>query len=204
MRQEKITSEQATPLRVRAFEQSDWDWMQKWFEDEVLNSRLGPVDETWVEYVLADTDGAQLVVELPDGAAVALVGVAWDRAGRVHCITDIAVDPRRRRCRIGGAALSVVMAWRGHPPVDTWIAFVDPENSPASTFFSSIGWTWDGIDDGMHRFHVQAEAAEESAAAAEPRVEGECHVYAVAVRGLGPDQVGTTVAQIDSGTLNRP
>ncbi|MCV7228625.1 GNAT family N-acetyltransferase [Mycolicibacterium komossense] len=141
-------------MRARRFERSDWAWVQRWFEDETVNSALGPLDTEWLDHVTSDHDGVQLVIEQSDGTAVALVGVAWDRSGHTHGITDIAVDPARRRCRIGSAALRAAINWPHHPKTGGWIAFVNPENTAALAFFSALNWTADGIDDDMHRFHL--------------------------------------------------
>ncbi|GEB16877.1 hypothetical protein SAMN05421671_3251 [Pimelobacter simplex] len=85
-----MTRYDARPL-VRA----DWAWVQAWFTDATLDRELGPLDEEWLEHVLADQEGVELVVTDCGGAAVALVGVAWDPDGATHGITDLAVDPAR-------------------------------------------------------------------------------------------------------------
>ncbi|MGB3476393.1 MAG: GNAT family N-acetyltransferase [Mycobacterium sp.] len=140
-------------LRVRAVVRADWNWIAEWFRDPELDRRLGPVDDEWLDYVLSDHDGAQLVVERDTGQPVALAGCVWDRSGTEHGITDFAVDPRLRRSGIGTQALTSVLTWVGHPAAKRWIAFVELDNSAAFNFFSAIGWDAQGIEDGMHRFH---------------------------------------------------
>lgn len=143
-----------TRYDVRPLVRADWAWVQAWFTDATLDRELGPLDEEWLEHVLADREGVELVVADGTGTALALVGVAWDPDGRAHGITDLAVDPARRRTGIGGLALAAVTAWPGHPPSAGWIAFVDPDNAPAFAFFTGQGWVHDGLDDDeMHRFH---------------------------------------------------
>lgn len=144
-----------TTYDVRPLVRADWPWVQAWFTDATLDRELGPLDEEWLEHVLADQEGVELVVTDGAGAAVALVGVAWDPDGEAHGITDLAVDPGRRRAGLGGHALAVVLAWPGHPPAAGWVAFVDPDNAPAFAFFTRQGWVHDGLDeDEMHRFHL--------------------------------------------------
>lgn len=145
------------PLGVRAMTRDDWAWIADWFHDEVLERELGPLDEDWLEYVLADESGVQLVVTMGEHPA-ALVGCTWDQSEREHGITDLAVDPTRRGTGLGRLAIEVVLAWPGHPPAERWIAFVDQDNPPAHRFFTAIAWSYEGVDDGMHRFSLEGTA----------------------------------------------
>ena len=142
-------------LSVRAIARDDWAWIQRWFTDETLNRELGPLDEEWLEYVLADREGAELVVE-EDGQPVALVGIVWGDARHPHGITDLAIDPARRRTSIGRRAVAAILAWPELPPTTRWVAFVDRGNRPARSFFEALGWEYEGLDgegdDAMHRF----------------------------------------------------
>jgi Acetyltransferase (GNAT) family len=142
-------------LHVRRITRADWEWIRAWFGDEELNRRLGPLDEEWLEHVLSESDGVQLVVNVTDGTPVALAGCAWDPAGSAHAITDLAVCPWMRRSGIGRQALVSVVTWDGHPPTEGWVAFVDPDNHAAFEFFSASEWRRGGLDDGMHRFGLQ-------------------------------------------------
>ncbi|WP_067166857.1 GNAT family N-acetyltransferase [Microbacterium sp. TNHR37B] len=136
---------------VRRFTRADASWAEGWFADELLDRTLGPYDEEWYTHVLSDTSGAQLVVEQHDGV-VALVGVAWGEAHEPHVITDLAVNPSRRGEGLGRVAVGAVRSWPGHPPCAGWLAFVEPENDAAAAFFRALGWTDEGVDDGMRRF----------------------------------------------------
>lgn len=144
-------------LRVRPMARSDWRWISDWFRDPELDRRLGPIDDEWLEHVLSDHDGVQLVVADHQGQPAALVGCVWDRSGDEHAITDLAVHPRRRRSGLGRQAVTATIAWAGHPPARRWIAFVEVDNPPAFEFFSAIGWRHQGLDDGMHRFCCELE-----------------------------------------------
>lgn len=138
-------------LTVRRLTREDWPWIRSWFEDPVLDRELGPLDEEWLEHVLADIEGVQLVV-MDEGEPVALVGCVWDLDGVEHGITDIAVDPSKRGVGLGSDAVDAMLAWPGHPESARWLAFVDPENSEAFRFFQALGWTHTGRDDLMERF----------------------------------------------------
>lgn len=141
----------ATPS-IRQFTRDDWHWVQQWFEDETLNNELGPLDEEWLEYVLAEETGVQLVYCEADGSPAALIGCAWDSTGTEHGITDLAVNPSRRTRGVGRRAVDATLAWTGHPASERWVAFVDPENAPAFSFFSALGWQHEGRDGLMERF----------------------------------------------------
>lgn len=139
------------PLTVRRMVRGDWPWISAWFADPVLDRELGPLDDDWLEYVLAEAEGAQLVLS-DAGGPVALVGCVWDPDGAEHGITDIAVDPARRGDGIGRRAIDAAVAWPGHPASERWVAFVDPENAAAFRFFTALGWRHEGRDDLMERF----------------------------------------------------
>ncbi|SCK55179.1 Acetyltransferases [Variovorax sp. HW608] len=130
----------------------DWAWISEWFRDPVLDRELGPLDGEWLEYVLARTEGVELVLRGADGRPAALLGCVWDSAGVEHGITDIAVDPARRGQGLGRLAVEAALAWPEHPPAERWIAFVDPENRAAFGFFTALGWDHEGCDALMERF----------------------------------------------------
>ncbi|WZH35596.1 MAG: GNAT family N-acetyltransferase [Microbacterium enclense] len=140
-----------TELSLRLFARQDWAWVQAWFGDETLSATLGPLEEEWLHAAVSGIDGPQLVVHDHNGP-VGLVGVVWDPDGRRHVVTDLAVDPRRRRTGLGHRVLTAALSWSGHPPARGWAAFVDVDNRPAKAFFQSAGWRNNGLDDGMNRY----------------------------------------------------
>ncbi|MFN6544400.1 GNAT family N-acetyltransferase [Mycolicibacterium nivoides] len=142
----------ANRFHVRPMVRSDWHWICGWFRDPELDRRLGPIDEEWLEHVLSEHDGVQLVLEDHKGRPAALVGCVWDPTGDEHAITDLAVAPQLRRSGIGREAVAATVAWAGHPAAKRWIAFVEVDNPSAFKFFPAIGWCHEGIEDGMHRF----------------------------------------------------
>nr|WP_313372438.1 GNAT family N-acetyltransferase [Brucella intermedia] len=140
-------------MQLRKLRRDDWTWIQTWFQDECLNRALGPLDQEWLNYVLTQHDGIQLIAEI-DGEPVGLIGCQWDRQGKQHGITDFAIAPAKRQRGLGGRVLAGVVDWAGHPSTASWVAFVDPQNLGAQKFFSVLGWQYDGIEDGMHRFEL--------------------------------------------------
>jgi len=145
-------------LLVRRLVRSDWAWIEEWFRDTELNGELGPLDLEWLDHVLGEHDGVELVVE-ESGSPVALVGCVWGDTENDHAITDFAVDPARRRTGLGVSALSAVLAWEGHPTPRAggrWTTYVMEDNRRAHAFFTAQGWTDLGVDDGMHAFVAPA------------------------------------------------
>jgi ribosomal protein S18 acetylase RimI-like enzyme len=144
-------------LAVRPFAAEDYSWLQAWYEDPVLDEELGPLDDEWLAYVLADETGEQLVV-LADGVPVAVVGIVWANGeNTAHAVTDIAVDPARRGSGLGRTALDQVVAHVEREAPDGWVAFVDRENLAAFAFFSALGWEHASEpdpedEDGLHTF----------------------------------------------------
>ncbi|WP_251381619.1 MULTISPECIES: hypothetical protein [unclassified Leucobacter] len=48
---------------ARRMVRDDWEWIRRWFEYETLNTELGPLDDEWLEHVLTENDGVELVIE---------------------------------------------------------------------------------------------------------------------------------------------
>ncbi|WP_187360162.1 hypothetical protein [Chitinolyticbacter meiyuanensis] len=71
-------------MLLRHFAASDFPEYCRWFGDAELNAQLGPMDEEWLAYVLADRDGTQYSV-VHDGALVAVsVWCGWMRPVASH------------------------------------------------------------------------------------------------------------------------
>ena len=139
-------------VQLRRVNRNDWKWIQNWFEDELLNSELGPVDESWLEHVLGENEGVELIAE-ENGSPVAIVGVLWGNP--YHVVTNIAVYPKLRRTGIGRRILPKVLTWPGHPRTLEWITFVSEENDAAASFFKSLGWVENGVEDLMVRYKFE-------------------------------------------------
>ncbi|WP_424935664.1 MULTISPECIES: GNAT family N-acetyltransferase [Bacteria] len=129
----------------------DGGWIQDWYADPVLDRELGPLDEEWLEAVLAEHDGVQLVLE-EDGEPAGLVGVVWGHDDLPHAITDIAVDPARRGEGLGRRVVQAVQRWKDVPDDRAREAYVDPDNLAAAAFFRAIGWAALGLQDQMLTF----------------------------------------------------
>ncbi|MBS4104597.1 GNAT family N-acetyltransferase [Tsukamurella paurometabola] len=131
---------------------SDWIWIAEWFRDAELDAELGPLDLEWLDHVLEEPSGVQLVVE-ESGNPIGLVGCEWGNSENDHVVTDLAVDPARRRTGLGTRSLTAALAWEGHPAPregGSWRAYVMEDNRRAHAFFTAQGWTDRGVDEGMN------------------------------------------------------
>lgn len=128
------------PLSVRPFVVADFEEYRRWYEDPELNERLGPMDDEWLEAVMADREGAECVC-LDNGRMVAVVGLAVDPEQEAWVISDIAVDPALRRQGLGRRAIEAVLAQPQFDIRSTWLAYVVPDNPAAHHFFTSLGWS---------------------------------------------------------------
>jgi ribosomal protein S18 acetylase RimI-like enzyme len=117
-----------------------------------LDRELWPMDTDWLDAVLAERKGAQLVATIQT-KPVALIGCLWGTDQHPsHYITDIAVAPGLRGQGLACRALQLAMAWPGHPPIAKWTAFVNPSNSSAQSLLKKNLWKEVGMSDGTMQF----------------------------------------------------
>lgn len=139
-------------ITLRRVFRTDWAWISAWFEDEWLNRELGPMDEEWLEHVLSDKDGVELVAQ-DSARPVGLVGIKWATLKNpCHGVTDLAINPSMRRQGLGRAVLSAAMNWHGHPNTDKWVAYVDSNNKPPAALLKSLGWAETSSENNMRKF----------------------------------------------------
>lgn len=148
----------AGEVTLRRFSEADWPWLRDWYADPQLDEQLGPIDEAWLHHVLSEHDGVELVACDGD-VPVAVVGCVWGTSDDPdHVITDLAVDPGRRREGWASATVRAFTAWPGHPVTRAWRAYVDVENPAAFEFFAKLGWslaeTAEARGDDLHLFRA--------------------------------------------------
>ena len=115
-------------MRYAHFTRADFPAYRGWYADEELNRQLGPMDAAWLEQVLAKATGVQLSFFLGE-ALVAVAGVALPPTPDLpYVITDLAVQPERRRQGIGSTALALLLAAAEFAEATVWEAYVSPGN----------------------------------------------------------------------------
>ena len=137
---------------MRPIQKEDWAWVSDWFRDAWLMKELGPMDREWLDHVLNQTDGVELVAEI-EGQPIGLIGITWCTLEHpFNVITDLAIAPLLRRSGLGRRVLKAAMEWPGHPNADQWITFTAKDNDPPARLLISMGWLEAGEQNGMNRF----------------------------------------------------
>lgn len=128
------------PTTFRRFEAADFETYRSWYEDVELNRQLGPMDDDWLKHILSSEDDGQQFAYLEAGALAAVVGVIWHPDESAWVVTDIAVDPARRRQGLGRRAIEVLAKCPELAPQGALMAHVVPGNPGARAFFDRLGW----------------------------------------------------------------
>nr|WP_314428835.1 GNAT family N-acetyltransferase [uncultured Brevundimonas sp.] len=129
----------APEVRLRLFEAADFPAYRAWYADAELDAHLGPMDEDWLTFVLADKDGRQFSY-LAQEKLVAVIGVAPDPDLDAWVVTDIAVDPALRGLGWAGRALTSLMRDEALGARPRRLAYVMSDNPGARRFFTAQGW----------------------------------------------------------------
>ena len=145
----------ASDERLRLFEAADFPAYRAWYADTELDAHLGPMDEEWLAFVLADQDGRQFSY-LVQETLVAVIGMAPDPDLDAWVVTDIAVDPALRGLGWAGRALASVMRHDALGARPRRLAYVMPDNPGARRFFTAQGWRCiaEADADGMALFEA--------------------------------------------------
>lgn len=126
-------------MHFRPFLRDDFAEYRAWYDDPQLNEQLGPMDEEWLEYVLADRGGEQLCF-FEESRLVAVIGLAEDPDVDAWVISDIAVNPALRGQGIGRRALQLLLEHPRYRRRRIWQAYVTEDNPAARAFFARLGW----------------------------------------------------------------
>ena len=128
-------------IEHRPFRRDDFEDFRSWFADDRIQNSLGPLDQEWLDCVLAEQPPAQFSFFV-NNELVAVAGIV--RPNHEHpyfVITDLAVHPTKQRTGIGA---SVVQILQNHFQIsdglNSWKAFVALDNLGAQEFFSNLSW----------------------------------------------------------------
>ena len=153
-------------MELKYFQRKDYEEFVRWFDDPELYGVFGRLNEEWLECVLKEDPPAQFSF-FDDGQLVAVMGIAVPSQNHPYfVITDIAVDPQKKRNGIGAKVIRQLRARYIDSgfSVNEWRAYVETDNEGGQKFFSSLGWTRDvEIDDGMYCFRLSDSHRKESA-----------------------------------------
>lgn len=126
-------------LQVRRFAAEDFPVYRRWYADPLLDHQLGPMDDDWLDSVLTDPQ-QEAWSAFVAGQLVAVIGLSFDPETNFWVITDIAVDPARRRQGLGRTALQALLAYPELAGRKHWRALVADDNPQSQAFFTALGW----------------------------------------------------------------
>ncbi len=137
------------------FDRSHFSTYKSWFEDQVIDQWLGPIDEEWLEYILHEDDGQQYAICTGD-KLIAVIGLKHlqDVQDKV-IITDLSVSPDQRGRGIGSSVLSELKSIYSDIPHSYWATYVSTDNHLAISFFEKNDWVQiveNDEDDNMIKF----------------------------------------------------
>ncbi len=128
-------------MELKKFTRDLYSEYKSWFADPELDRRLGPMDEEWLECVLAETDGVEYAA-FQNGEMVGVVGIKFpDAEHPVYTITDLAVKPELKGKGVGSQMLSRLMEMHPLKEHEYWVGYVDEKNPKAGRFLESNRWT---------------------------------------------------------------
>lgn len=144
---------------MRHFIRDDFETYRSWYANPDLNRELGPIDTEWLEHVMSETPVRQFSF-VEKNVLIAVIGTEGPKPDETsHYITDIAVDPSRKRNGIATRALNLLIEnHREIPsPPESWIAWVDADNDIALRFFHRSGWQRSSHPDDDNMFQLTLE-----------------------------------------------
>ena len=118
-------------LEFKRFQQEHFDEYVTWFMDPELNRLLGPMDQAWLEAVLAQHESKGVTWSVfRNTELVAVVETAFDpQHHHPPVITAIATKPALRRQGIGSAVLKKILSIhkrRGYVEHNAYVSIHNP------------------------------------------------------------------------------
>jgi ribosomal protein S18 acetylase RimI-like enzyme len=111
-----------------------------WFKDEAVQKYLGSIDEEWLDHILNDEAGEELVAML-DGKMVGVVGVTFPvKEHPYYVITSLAVHPELTRKGIGTRIIHLLKDFYLLRKGEHWVTYVHINNRMAQHFMRKLGW----------------------------------------------------------------
>lgn len=127
-------------IQYHKFRESDFSAYQSWFSDPQLNQQLGPLDEDWLDYILADATGQQFSFT-HFNALIAVAGISSPTAHfPYYVVTDLTVRPDLRMQGLGRIILKLLPSMVRRGCAQVWRANVNPNNTAAIQLFEKSGW----------------------------------------------------------------
>ncbi|MEZ4865049.1 MAG: GNAT family N-acetyltransferase [Caldilineaceae bacterium] len=129
-------------LDFRRFDQAHYPVYKAWFADPELDRRLGPMNQEWLDYVLAgqETEGITWAV-YRDAEFVAVLETVFDPQQQLPAaITAIAVRPNLRGQGIGTAVLQQILALHRGQGIDDHVLYIAQDHTSARRLVERAGF----------------------------------------------------------------
>lgn len=122
------------------FEKKHYSEYQSWFSDPDIKNALGYIDDEWLNYILNDQEGIELVA-IKDSMILAVIGLHFPSPkDPTYTITNIAVKPQLKNKGFGSQILSALINEYPLKNNEYWVCHVDPQNKNAQRFFEKNAW----------------------------------------------------------------
>jgi RimJ/RimL family protein N-acetyltransferase len=117
-------------LEFKRFQREHFAEYSAWFMDPELNRHLGPMDQAWLEAVLAQAESAGVTWAVFRGVElVAIVETVFDPEHRLSAaITAVATKPTCRRQGIGSTVLQEILLLHKQQGIVEHVAFISIDN----------------------------------------------------------------------------
>jgi len=141
-------------LEFRRFEKNYYSEYVTWFADPELDRRLGPMDQAWLDAVLAEPEAAGITwAVFCDAELVAVVETGFDPEGQaLAIIMAIAVKPALRHQGLGATVLQKLLALHHEQGIDKHIAYVAQDNAPARRLIERVGFVITSSEPDEHGY----------------------------------------------------
>lgn len=129
-------------LEFKKFQQTDYLEYAAWFVEPELNRRLGPMDQDWLDAVLAEPEAEGVTWAIFRNAElVAVVETVFDPTKHLSAvISAIAVKPALRHQGIGTAVLQTLLTMHHTKGIAKHVADVAQDNETARRLLERVGF----------------------------------------------------------------
>jgi RimJ/RimL family protein N-acetyltransferase len=129
-------------LSFRRFQREDYPEYAAWFVDPELNREMGPMDEEWLNAILAEQEEEGITwAVFRDGEFVAVVETKFDPEKVLPAaITALAVKPSLRRQGIAKATLQKVLTDHRLKGLGSHICYIHQDNAASRLLCADAGF----------------------------------------------------------------
>ena len=129
-------------LTFKRFGRQHYPEYAAWFIDPELNHALGPMDEEWLDAILAETEEEGITwAVFRDGEFVAVIETRFDPQKVLPAaITALAVKPALRRQGIGRAVLEKLLADHHMQGRGSHLCYIHKDNSASLLLCEGLGF----------------------------------------------------------------